>query len=66
MKETVAIDHRLLRRAVVIGGLKSQRETVHEALREFVLCRERRKLIKLFGTIDYDQRYNHKRDRKSR
>lgn len=66
MPSNLAIDDKLLEQALRVGGYKTKRETVNEALREFVQIRQRRELVKLFGRIDYDSRYNYKRERRQR
>ena len=66
MPTNLAIDDQLLERAKQIGGYRTKRETVNEALREFIERRARRELVKLFGTIDYDPNYDYKRERRRR
>lgn len=66
MPTNLAIDDRLLERAKELGGYRTKRETVNEALREFIQRRARRQLVKLFGSIDYDPAYDYKRERRAR
>jgi Arc/MetJ family transcription regulator len=66
MATNLAIDNTLLNEALRVGGYKTKRETVNEALREFIQRRQRLELVKLFGTIDYDPRYDYKRERRAR
>ena len=66
MPTNLAIDESLLNDALRIGGYKTKRETVNEALREFIQRRQRLQLVELFGKIDYDPRYNYKRERRRR
>ena len=66
MPTNLAIDEKLLNEALTIGGYKTKRETVNEALREFVQRRQRLELVKLFGKVDYDTRYDYKRERRGR
>jgi len=66
MATNLGIDDRLLERARSVGGYRTKRETVNEALREFIERRERLALIKLFGKIDYDSRYDYKKERLQR
>jgi Arc/MetJ family transcription regulator len=63
MPTNLAIDEELLNDALRIGGYKTKRETVNEALREFIQRRQRLRLVELFGKIDYDPRYDYKRER---
>jgi len=66
MPTNLAIDDNLLKEAQSVGGYKTKRETVNEALREFIQRRQRLELVKLFGKVDYDKRYDYKRERRSR
>lgn len=66
MPSNLAIDDELLEDARRVGGYKTKRQTVNEALREFVQRRQRLELEKLFGSIDYDSGYDYKRERRKR
>lgn len=66
MPTNLAIDDRLLDHARSVGGYKTKRETVNEALREFIRRRERLSLLQLAGKIEYDPRYDYKKDRRAR
>jgi Arc/MetJ family transcription regulator len=66
MATNLAIDDKLLNEALSVGGYKTKRETVNEALREFIQRRQRLELVKLFGKIDYDPRYDYKKERRRR
>ncbi len=63
MPTNLAIDDRLLRRAQKIGGKKTKKDTVNEALAEYIRRREQKKVIALFGTIDYYEDYDPKASR---
>ena len=64
MATNLLIDVDLLNDALKVGGLKTKRETVNQALREFVKRRKTADVLSLFGTIDYDSDYNYKDLRK--
>jgi hypothetical protein len=49
--------------ALSVGGYRTKRETVNEALREFIQRRKRLELLKLVGKVKYDQRYDYKQER---
>ena len=49
-----------------VGGYRTKRETVNEALREFIQRRKRLELLKLVGKVEYDTRYDYKQERRSR
>ena len=63
MATNLAIDQDLLARALRIGGEKTKKATVNKALREFVARREQQGLLELFGTLDWDESYDYKRER---
>jgi Arc/MetJ family transcription regulator len=64
MPTNLAIDDDLLTEAVRIGGRRTKRETVNEALTEYVQRRKRRHLVKLFGTVDFQADWDHKKSRR--
>ena len=66
MPTNLAIDDALLEQALSIGGHRTKRETVNEALREFIGRRERLGLVKLFGAVDYHPKYDYKKERRRR
>ena len=63
MATNLAIDDALLKHAQKISGLKTKKETVTLALKEFVQRREQEQIIHLFGSIDYSTDYDYKRSR---
>ena len=66
MPSNLAIDDKLLEEAKTVGGYRTKRETVNEALREFIQRRQRVELVKLFGKVAYDSRYDYKKERRRR
>jgi Arc/MetJ family transcription regulator len=66
MPSNLAIDDKLLEEAKTVGGYRTKRETVNEALREFIQRRQRVELVKLFGKVAYDSRYDYKEERRRR
>ncbi len=63
MATNLAIDGRLLDQALKAGGHRTKRATVNEALEEYIQRRKQAKVVKLFGTIDFDKDYDHKKQR---
>jgi len=47
--------------AFKIGGLKSKKDTVNQALKEFINSRRTAAIIELFGTVEYDADYDYKK-----
>jgi Arc/MetJ family transcription regulator len=66
MPTNLALDDRLLNEARRIGGRKTKRETVNDALREFIQRRQRLDLVALMGRVDYDSTYDYKKERRRR
>jgi Arc/MetJ family transcription regulator len=66
MATNLQIDDQLLTRAQQVGGLKTKKATVTRALEEYIQRREQAKITELFGTIDYDPKYDYKAGRKRR
>jgi len=64
MATNLAIDIKLLEEAQSISGLKTKKETVNSALKEFVNRRKQMELIDLFGEYDPDSDYDYKKARK--
>lgn len=61
MAANLAIDDALLSEALKEGGLKTKKDTVNAALREYIQRRKQVKILELFGTIDFDPAYDHKK-----
>lgn len=64
MATNLAIDDSLLKKALRIGGKKTKKDTVNEALKEFIVRREQKKVLDLFGTVEYFEDYEPKQNRK--
>ena len=63
MATNLMIDIELLNEALEVGGHRTKRDTVNEALREYVTRRRVAEVISLFGTIDYEPDYDYKESR---
>lgn len=61
MPTNLAIDDHLLTSAQKISGIKTKKETVNQALREFIQRRKQQGILDLFGTVEYDRDYDHKK-----
>ena len=65
MATNLSIDTALLEDALKTGGLKTKKDTVNLALKEFIQRRKGAEIISLFGTIDYGD-YDYKEARSRR
>jgi len=63
MATNLAIDDQLLQEALEIGGHRTKKATVTEALEEYVQHRRQLQVIELFGTLDFDPDYDYKKQR---
>ena len=66
MATNVEIDPNLIQRALLLGGRRTKREVIEEALQEYVARREQQQIVSLFGTIDYDRDFDYKHQRERR
>ena len=66
MVTKLAIDTELLDKALEVGDEKTKSATVNRTLREFIARREQERLLELFGKLDWDDRYDYRRERMRR
>lgn len=64
MDTNVAIDDRLLQEARRIGGHRTRKATVTAALREYIQRRQQARILELFETVEFDPRYDYKKQRR--
>ena len=64
MPTNLAIDDQLLKEAQRVGGHRTKKDTVNEALREYVQRRQQAKMVELFGKIEFDKSYDYKKQRR--
>jgi hypothetical protein len=60
------LDPALVEEAVAVGGRRTKKEAVTEALREYIARRRQAQMTSLFGRIDYDPTYNYKTQRRKK
>jgi Arc/MetJ family transcription regulator len=63
MPTNLAIDDQLLEEAQRIGGHRTKKATVTEALEEYIQRRKQARILELFGKVDFDPKYNYKKQR---
>lgn len=66
MATNLAIDDVLLERARRVGKLRTKKETVTQALTEFIQRRRQREILKSLGTIEFRKGWYYKKDRRDR
>lgn len=66
MPTNLQIDDKLLVRAQRIGRFKTKKDTVNQALADFVRRHEQRGITDLFGTVEFSDGFDHKALRQKR
>ena len=66
MPTNLDLDDKLVEEAKRLGKHRSKRAAVNEALAEYVASRKRRRIIDLFGTLEWDPKYDYKAERRRR
>ncbi len=64
MATNLDLDDALIKEAQEVGGHNTKKEAVNAALREYVQWRRQQEIIKLFGTVEYDEAYDYKAARR--
>ena len=64
MATNLSIDPELLEEALKVGGFSTKKDTVNQALKEFVQRRKQQEIIELFGNFPCDEGYDYKQGRK--
>jgi len=64
MATNIELDEPLLAKAMQLGGVKTKKEAVHQALTEYVQRREQLEILNFFGTVDLDSDYDYKKQRR--
>ena len=60
MPTNLAIDDQLIEAARSLGGQKTKKAVVTQALLEYIQKRQQAQIVQLFGTVDYDLDYDYK------
>jgi len=66
MATNLSIEPQLLEKALSVSGEKTKRAAVTKALREFIARREQRKLLELFGKLEWNPDFDYKKERSRR
>jgi Arc/MetJ family transcription regulator len=64
MATNLVIDDRLLLEAQRIGGHRTKKAAVTEALEEYIQRRKQLRILKIFGTVDFDPKYDYRTQRR--
>ena len=63
MATNLQIDDRLITKATRLGGHRTKKSAVTQALTEYIQHLEQQKITSLFGKIDYREDYSYKLQR---
>ena len=63
MATNLSIDPELIERALALSGERTKKAAVTRALEEFIARRQQKKLVKLFGALEWDAGYDYKAER---
>ena len=66
MATNLALDDDLLEEARRVGGHKTKKATVTDALKEYIRRRKQKRVLDLFGKVDWDPTYDYKASRRKR
>ncbi|MDI1242708.1 MAG: type II toxin-antitoxin system VapB family antitoxin [bacterium] len=64
MATNLAIDDRLIEEARRVGGHRTKKAILTEALEEYIRRRKQSRILKLFGTIEFESDYSYKKQRR--
>ncbi len=63
MATNLNLDDALLAEALKVSGKRTKREAVTVALEEYVARRKQRRILELFGVLEWDPRFDYKKER---
>ena len=63
MATNLAIDPKLLDRALEVSGERTKKAAVTKALQEFIARREQRRVLALMGKLEWDPSFDYKSER---
>ena len=66
MATNLALDPKLIDRALKLSGEKTKKAAVTRALQEFIARRSQKRLIELLGKLQWDDSYDYKAERSRR
>ncbi len=65
MRTNIDINEKLLEEAFSVSQVRSKKDLIHDALREYIRLKKRKDLTELAGTIEFYEGYNYKELRKT-
>jgi len=66
MATNLSLDPELIERALALSGERTKKAVVTKALQEFIARRQQKRVLELFGTLEWDAAYDDKAERQRR
>lgn len=63
MATNLSIDPKLIEDALKVSGERTKRAAVTRALEEFIAHRRQKRMLNLFGKLEWDRSYDYKAER---
>jgi Arc/MetJ family transcription regulator len=63
MATNLSIDPELIERALEVSGERTKKAAVTKALEEFIARRQQKRMLELFGKLEWDEAYDYKAER---
>ena len=63
MATNLSIDPELIDRALEVSGERTKKAAVTKALQEFIARRQQKRMLELFGQLEWDAGYDYKAER---
>jgi hypothetical protein len=64
MATNLSLDPELIEQALKVSGERTKKAAVTKALQEFIARRRQKRLLDLFGKLEWDAAYDYKAERK--
>jgi len=64
MATNLSIDPKLIERALEVSGERTKKAAVTKALQEFIARRGQKRVLDLFGKLEWDPAYDYKAERR--
>ena len=64
MATNLALDDKLIIKAQKVGHHKTKKDAVTAALKEYIMHKKQLEVVKLFGTVAFDESFDYKKARK--
>jgi hypothetical protein len=63
MATNLQLDDRLIKQAVALGNHRTKKAAVTQALTDYIRHLQQERILEVFGKVDFDTKYDYKRQR---